>query len=263
MRPDHEAPAPETVDALRNLIARSAGVVAFTGAGISTEAGIPDFRSPGGMWTRMEPITFQEFIRSEEARLEDWRRRFVMNEQFDAARPTIAHKALAMLVEVGRMPAIVTQNIDGLHQRSGAEADRVIELHGNATYGHCIDCRRRMELDEIRRHIDAEQSCPVCADCGGLVKAAVVSFGESMPQDAMAKAAAHCREAELILIVGTSLLVQPAASLSCIGRECGARLVIINRQSTPLDEISEMVLNHSSDSVFAAVYPQLAVANQK
>jgi NAD-dependent deacetylase len=210
----------------------------------------------------MEPITYQAFVASEEARMEDWRRRFVMNEQFANARPTVAHLALAAMVEGGRMPAIVTQNIDGLHQRSGVTEDVVIELHGNATYGHCLDCRRRMKLDEIRSFIEAEKRSPRCPACGGFVKAAVVSFGEAMPEAAMTEAARHCMDADLILIVGTSLVVQPAASLPVLGLQHGAGIVIINRQSTPLDQDAELVLNHSSDSVFAAVFPQIAGRKQ-
>lgn len=262
MRADVEAPPPEKIAALRTLLDDADRIVGFTGAGISTAAGIPDFRSPGGIWTKMEPITYQAFVASEEARMEDWRRRFVMNEQFAAARPTVSHLALAALVESGRMPAIVTQNIDGLHQRSGADADKVIELHGNATYGHCLDCRRRMELDEIHSLIRAENRSPRCGTCGGFVKAAVVSFGEAMPDDAMRNAAQHCMDADLILIVGTSLVVQPAASLPVLGLQHGAGFVIINRESTPLDHDAELVLNHSSDSVFAAVFPQIAAANK-
>ncbi len=262
MRAGDEAPPPEKIAALRTLLEGSDRVVGFTGAGISTAAGIPDFRSPGGMWTKMEPITYQEFVASEAARMEDWRRRFVMNDQFAGARPTVAHMALAAMADSGRMPAIVTQNIDGLHQRSGVGSDRVIELHGNATYGHCIDCRRRMELDEVRSFVEAEKRSPKCRTCGGMVKAAVISFGEGMPEAAMREAARHCMDADLILVVGTSLVVHPAASLPVLGLQHGAGIVIINRESTPLDRDAELVLNHSSDSVFAAVFPQIAVANE-
>ena len=253
MRQDDQAPDPGAIESLRLLLHEASAPVAFTGAGISTDAGIPDFRSPGGLWSQMEPITYQEFCASDSARLEDWRRRFVMNVQFRSADPTITHLALADMVLAGKMPAIITQNIDGLHQRSGVGPDRVVELHGNATYGHCLDCRLPMDLDTVRELIDTTRQCPVCPDCGGLVKAAVISFGESMPQAALSSAADRCRYADLILVIGTSLQVQPAASLPQMGVEHGARLVIINKQSTPLDGIAEIVLNHSIDSVFAAL----------
>jgi NAD-dependent deacetylase len=262
MRPDDEAPAPHLVAELRQLIDVSERIVAFTGAGISTAAGIPDFRGPGGIWTQMEPITYQDFVASEAARMEDWRRRFVMNDQFAGASPTVSHRAMAAMVEYGSMTVVITQNIDGLHQRSGVDARHVIELHGNATYGHCLSCRKRMELEEIRSRIERLGRSPVCDGCGGYIKAAVVSFGETMPQDLMERAAEHCRDADLILVVGTSLVVQPAASLPVLGLESGARLAIINRQSTPLDRFADLVLNHSSDSVFAAVRGQFALANK-
>lgn len=262
MRADGEAPPPEAIARLKAMLDAAERIVGFTGAGISTAAGIPDFRSPGGIWSRMEPITYQAFVADEDARMEDWRRRFLMNEQLAKARPTIAHLALAELVGEGRMPAVVTQNIDGLHQRSGVDADKVIELHGNATYGRCLDCRSRVELDEVRSFIASENSSPRCRSCGGLVKAAVISFGEAMPDDAVRVAAQHCMNADVVLVVGTSLVVQPAASLPVLGLQHGAGIVIINRQSTPLDHEAELVLNHSSDSVFAAVFPKIAAANK-
>ncbi len=263
MRQDGGAPEPAEFDNLRRLLREAFAPVAFTGAGISTAAGIPDFRSPGGLWSQMEPITFQHFCASASARLEDWRRRFVMNEQFERARPTVGHLVLAEMVRSGRMPAIITQNIDGLHQRSGVAANRLVELHGNATFGHCIECRLPMDLESVRAEIDRTGRCPACTDCGGLIKAAVVSFGEAMPEAAMATATELCRNADLILAIGTSLQVQPAASLPQIGIRLGAKLVIINKQSTPLDGIAELVLNHSIDSVFAALSPQLLWPNRK
>lgn len=201
----------------------------------------------------MEPITYQQFIASESARLEDWRRRFVMNRQFAATEPTAAHRSLADLVRRGRLKTIITQNIDGLHQRSGVAAAQLIELHGNATYGHCIGCRKRMALQEIEKRIDRSGACPVCTDCGGFIKAAVVSFGELMPEHALALATDCCLNADLILVIGTSLMVEPAASLPRLGAESGARIVIINKQSTPLDDSAELVLNHSIDSIFAVL----------
>jgi NAD-dependent deacetylase len=164
-------------------------IVAFTGAGISTESGIPDFRSPGGIWSQMQPITYQQFVASEDARLEDWRRRFIMNEQFARAEPNVGHRALAGMVRSGKAAGIITQNIDGLHQRAGAPPEKVVELHGNATRGRCLDCRRAMPLEKARTAIEDGGRSPRCA-CGGPVKAAVISFGEAMPQREMARAAA-------------------------------------------------------------------------
>jgi NAD-dependent deacetylase len=253
MQQHEKTPAPEIVAMLRQMIRDAKRIVAFTGAGISTSAGIPDYRSPGGVWSKIQPITLQEFVRSEAARLEDWRRRFEMNEQFARAEPTIAHRVLADMLRDDRQHSIITQNIDGLHQRSGVAEDQLIELHGNATYGHCIDCRLRVELAIIRDMVAADHKCPVCSACGGLIKAAVVSFGEAMPQDRLADAIERCSQAELILVAGSSLVVQPAANLPHLAVQKGAKLVIINKQSTPLDHIAELVLNHSVDLIFSAI----------
>ncbi|HEX2256269.1 MAG TPA: Sir2 family NAD-dependent protein deacetylase [Afifellaceae bacterium] len=228
-------------------------IVAFTGAGISTESGIPDFRSPGGIWSQMRPITYQEFIASEEARLEDWRRRLVMNEQLAQAEPNAGHRALASLVRSGKAIGIVTQNIDGLHQRSGVPADRLVELHGNATRGHCLDCRQVMALDAVRASLQANGACPRCA-CGGLVKAAVVSFGESMPEREMMRAAEWAESSDLFLAIGSSLVVHPAASIPLLASHAGARLVIVNREATPLDEAADLVVHSSIGPLFAEMF---------
>ncbi len=244
------------IAALRRLIGGSRRIVALTGAGISTESGIPDFRSPGGVWTRMKPITFQEFVASEEARLEDWRRRFAMNEKFASAEPNAGHQGLVRLAEEGRLAAVITQNIDGLHQRAGLSADRLIEIHGNSARGRCIDCGASMSLEAVRRIIDTAQASPRC-DCGGLVKAAIISFGERVPDEALAAAADLAENADLFLVVGSSLQVQPAATLPLAAKRAGASLAIINREPTPLDAHAEIILRRPIGSVFAALYPQL------
>ena len=177
----------EEIAALRRLIESSSDIVALTGAGISTESGIPDFRGPGGIWTRMKPITYQEFVASEAARLEDWRRRFVMNANFAGAEPNAGHFGLARLAAEGRLQAVITQNIDGLHQRAGLPPERLIEIHGNATHGRCLDCRAPMPLAMVQCIIETTAASPRCA-CGGVIKAAIVSFGERMPEEAMRRA---------------------------------------------------------------------------
>ena len=241
--------------ALRRLIDGAARVVALTGAGISTESGIPDFRSPGGLWSKMRPITYQEFCASEEARLEDWRRRFKMNADFAAARPNAGHRGLVRLAE-GRLLAVITQNIDGLHQRAGLPAELLIEIHGNSTHGHCLDCRAEMSLAKVREIIDATGAAPRCA-CGGLVKAAIVSFGERLPEKDLFRAARLAAEADLFLVVGSSLQVQPAAALPLAARRAGARLALINREATPLDPAADLIVRTPIGAVFAALYPQL------
>ncbi|MYZ48099.1 NAD-dependent deacetylase [Rhizobiales bacterium L72] len=244
-------------DVLAQLLAEAVRIVAFTGAGISTESGIPDFRSPGGIWSRMAPITYQEFVGSEAARLEDWRRRFVMNAEFARAEPNAGHRALALLLAEGRDLNVVTQNIDGLHQRSGVPPARLVELHGNATYGRCLECGARRELEDVRAEIDATGRAPRCPACGGLVKAAVISFGEAMPQAAMERAVRLAESADLLIVLGSSLVVHPAAMIPVVARESGADLVIVNRDPTPLDGVATLVLREAIGPVFLRLFPQL------
>src|SRR5271169_3552902 len=195
---------------LARAIALARRAVVFTGAGISTESGIPDFRSPGGIWTRMAPIDFSDFLASEEARRETWRRRFAMEETFRAAAPNRGHRAVAELVRRGTAGAVITQNIDGLHQASGVAEDRVIELHGNTTYAHCLDCARRYELAALRLAFERAETAPLCARCRGFVKTATISFGQAMPPLAMRRAEAETSAADLFIVAGSSLVVYPA-----------------------------------------------------
>ena len=193
------------------MIEAARRVVVFTGAGISTESGIPDFRSPGGIWTRQAPIYFEEFLASEDARRETWRRRFAMDPVLRAARPNLGHVAVAALVASGQVAAVITQNIDGLHQAAGVPADRVIELHGNTTYATCLECDARYEIDALAAGFGATGRAPRCVSCDGLVKTATVSFGQAMPAAAMVRAEEAVLEADLCLAIGSSLVVYPAA----------------------------------------------------
>lgn len=238
---------------LADAVDRAERVVVFTGAGISTESGIPDYRSPGGLWTKIQPIYFQEFVASEEARLADWRRRFRFRHEVEAAAPNQGHLAIARLIASGKASRVITQNIDGLHQRAGVPADRIIELHGNATYATCLDCGRRYELDLMEEVIERTGSSPRCRACGGLVKAAVISFGQAMPTWEMKQAEYAMEDADLCIAVGSSLQVQPAASLPMAAKYNGSQLVIVNRDPTPLDEIADLVLRGSIGEVFASL----------
>lgn len=231
------------VDELRCMIADAGNIVGFTGAGISTESGIPDFRSPGGIWTKYKPIEFGDFLASAEARRESWRRKFATHETLQNATPNAGHRALARLVELGKMTAIITQNIDGLHQASGVPDDKVIELHGNTTYAACLDCRRRYELDWVREIFAAGERLPVCASCGGHIKTATISFGQSMPEAEMERAQAATLAADLFVVLGSSLVVYPAAGFPLLARRHGARLVIVNRDPTDQDELADLVIH--------------------
>jgi NAD-dependent deacetylase len=234
------------------LIANARRAVVFTGAGISTESGIPDFRSPGGIWTRMAPIDFADFLASEEARRETWRRRFAMEETFRAAAPNRGHRAVAELVRRGKAPAVITQNIDGLHQASGVPAERVVELHGNTTYAHCLDCAQRYELEALREAFERDETAPLCGDCGGFVKTATISFGQAMPPEAMRRAETETIAADLFIVAGSSLVVYPAAGFPELAKRYGAALVIINREPTGLDGIADLVLHRAIGETLGA-----------
>ena len=227
---------------LARLIERAARAVAFTGAGMSTESGIPDFRGPGGLWTKYAPIPFDRFMASEEARREAWHRRFATLDPMRRARPNRGHRAVARLVRRGKVAAVITQNIDGLHQASGVPAGRVVELHGNASYAHCLDCGRRVEIEDVRRDLLEHDRLPLCGSCGGIVKSATVSFGEAMPPEAMARAERETLACDLFLAMGSSLLVYPAAGFPLLAKGNGARLVILNREPTELDPHADLVI---------------------
>jgi NAD-dependent deacetylase len=224
------------------LIEDAERVVVFTGAGISTESGIPDFRSPGGTWTKQRPIDFSDFMRSDEARRETWRRRFDMEPTLRQAAPNRGHRAIAELIRRGKASSVITQNIDGLHQDSGIPDAKVIELHGNTTYAHCLDCGMHYEIDSLRVDFEQDRIVPHCA-CGGWVKTATISFGQSMPVDKMRLAERETLMADLFISIGSSLVVYPAAGFPELAKRNGARLVILNLQPTGLDEIADLVLH--------------------
>jgi NAD-dependent deacetylase len=232
------------VELLGEMIAQASTIVPFTGAGISTESGIPDFRSPGGLWTRNRPIPFDEFMSSQTARDEAWRRRFAMEPTFAAAKPGRGHRALAQLYRVGKVPAIITQNIDNLHQASGVAPDDVIELHGNTTYARCIGCGRDYDLQWVKQHFDPEGIAPDCTVCDQPVKTATISFGQAMPEDAMVRATDLAKRCDLFIAIGSSLVVWPAAGFPAMAKHCGARLVIINREATDQDDLADLVLRY-------------------
>ncbi|WP_137127696.1 Sir2 family NAD-dependent protein deacetylase [Roseomonas sp. HF4] len=235
--------AARDIAALRRLIDAARRIAVFTGAGISTESGIPDFRGPNGTWARMKPIMFQDFVASAAARREAWRRRFEAEPVMAAAQPNRGHRAVALMVRQGRAGAVITQNIDGLHQASGIPEEQVIELHGNSTYAACLDCGARHELAPLRAAFDAAGVVPGCAACGGLLKTATVSFGQAMPEAPMRRAQEATLAADLFLVLGSSLVVYPAAGFPEIAKRAGARLVIVNNDPTPLDGIADLVVH--------------------
>jgi NAD-dependent deacetylase len=244
----------DAISDLKQLIAGSRHAVIFTGAGISTESGIPDFRSPGGIWTKNQPIQFQDFMASEDARRETWRRKIETDKVMLQAKPNKGHLAIAKLMHRGTVRHLITQNIDGLHQMGGAPAERVIELHGNATYASCVSCGERFELEPIKQVFAADGTLPVC-DCGSPVKTATISFGQQMPQEPMQRASEAANACDLFIAVGSSLVVYPAAGFPLIAKQAGARLVIINRDPTDQDQFADLVINAEIGPTLSKIVP--------
>lgn len=234
---------------LRALLAESRRAVFFTGAGISTESGIPDFRSPGGLWSQYRPIEFGEFIASAEARKEYWRRKIETDKVLLKAQPNRGHRAIAKLIESGKASAVITQNIDGLHQASGIPAPKIIELHGNTTYATCLDCGERYELEPIKQAFVAGGTLPECTQCMGIIKPATIAFGQPMPQAEMHRAQLETVACDLFISVGSSLVVYPAAGFPALAHEQGASLAIVNREPTPLDGMARLTVRGEIGSI--------------
>lgn len=236
--------------------ARSA--VVLTGAGISTESGIPDFRSPGGVWTKYRTVYFDEFMDSADARFEYWRQKSEMHREFGDAQPNAGHRVLADWEQRGRIRGVVTQNIDGLHQMAGSR--HVLELHGTARQAACLDCGARFDIVPFVERFLADQRVPTCPECNGRIKHATVSFGQMLPADVLEEAACWSREADLMLAIGSSLVVTPAADLPRLAKHSGARLVIINRDETPLDPVADAVIRGPIGEVLSEIDSLAATA---
>jgi NAD-dependent deacetylase len=246
-----------STDLLADQLRKASRIVVFTGAGISTESGIPDFRSPDGVWSKMRPIYFQEFVGNEVKRREAWTRVFSGAAGWVGKAPNAGHHAVARLIASGKASAVITQNVDNLHQASGVPADKVIELHGNASYATCLSCGLRHELEELRPVFGDRGDIPVCRACGELVKTATISFGQPMPEGPMMRAEEETFGCDLFLVLGSSLVVTPAAHFPVKAKRNGARLVILNREGTPLDEIADLVLNEEIGPTMTAAMRDL------
>ncbi len=243
---------------LARMIDDARRVVVFTGAGISTESGIPDFRSPGGVWSKMKPIYFQEFVGDEDRRREAWTRVFNGTAGWTGRAPNAGHDAVARLVASGKVSSVITQNVDNLHQDSGIPDDRVIELHGNASYATCLKCGRRHEFKALRPIFVEEGRIPTCFDCGHLVKSATISFGQQMPEEPMRRAEEETLACDLFLVLGSSLVVYPAAGFPILAKRNGARLVIVNREATEQDMLADLVLHDEIGPLMSEIVPALA-----
>ncbi len=228
-------------------------VVVFTGAGISTESGIPDFRSPGGVWTKYSPILYNDYISSEESRHESWRRKFDDSYGFNGAEPNRGHRAVEKMVRDGKVSAVITQNTDGLHFESGIPEEKIIELHGNSTYASCLACGLRHEFDPIKQTFLTDGTILDCQACGGILKPATISFGQPMPEGPMRRAQEETLSCDLFLAIGSSLQVYPAAGFPQTAAQKGAALVILNREPTDLDSFADLVLNMEIGSTLGDV----------
>jgi NAD-dependent deacetylase len=235
-------------------------IVFFTGAGISTESGVPDFRSPGGIWTRYQPVYFDEFLSNEAARIRHWKMKKETHEIYKSVKPNIGHYAIRDFEARGQLLGLITQNIDGLHSLAGVSDEKIIELHGTDRFVKCLSCEKRFEPEAIYQNLVGDFKPPVCDSCGGLLKAATISFGQLMPMEEMRRAQALCEAAEIFIVAGSSLQVQPAASFPVIAKQTGSLLAIINRDQTPLDPLSDFIHRGAIGEFFEKLNPLLADA---
>jgi NAD-dependent deacetylase len=245
-------------DELREVaqwIVASKRVIVFSGAGLSTESGIPDFRSPGGVWDRYNPedFYFQNFLASEASREKYWQMATEMYDPIKKAQPNQAHLAIAELEKLDRLDCVITQNIDGLHFKAGNSEEKVIQLHGTTIFVSCLSCKKRYDRDEIQKRIKEGQKAPRCDDCGGLLKPATISFGQSMPEKETEEAYHRSSLCDLFIVVGSSLVVQPAASMPLVAKRNGAKLVIINRDPTSFDDMADLVVHGEAGSTMKSI----------
>jgi len=235
------------------LISKSEALVFFTGAGISTNSGIPDFRGPKGIWKTSQPIYFQDFVNSEEKRKESWERKFSNELNINKAKPNLGHQKIAEIMKKKDLSHLITQNVDNLHQESGVGDDQITELHGNATYAKCLDCQLRHGLAKLKESFLRTKEPPKCRECNGLIKTATISFGQPMPEEEMVIAQKKSISCDLFICIGTSLAVFPAADLPVLAKETGSKLVIINNEPTQMDHIADLVINRDISEVFSEI----------
>jgi len=243
------------IERVADLIVSARKVVVFTGAGVSTESGIPDFRSPGGIWTKYDPdvFTYQRFLHDAEARKMHWK--LLGGDEFmhPDVQPNQAHYAVAELEEMGKLDCVITQNVDGLHEKAGNSPDRVIHLHGNMERAKCLKCGKYYSMDEVRQWIAAGVEVPICPDCGGLLKPDAVFFGEAMPVWETSEAQRRSQNCDLCIVIGSSLVVYPAAFMPRYAVQSGAKLVIINRDSTDLDRSADVYIHEAAGETMSKV----------
>lgn len=243
------------IEQIAQWITESKRTVAFSGAGLSTESGIPDFRSPGGVWDRYNPedFNFQNFLTSEASREKYWEMATEMYEPMKKAQPNLAHLAIAEMEKLGKLDCVITQNIDGLHFKAGNSEEKVIQLHGTAIYVSCLNCGKKYDRDGIQERLRKGLKVPYCDDCHGPLKPATISFGQSMPERETQEAYHRSSLCDLFIVIGSSLVVQPAASMPLVAKRNGAKLVIINRDPTPYDDMADIVIHGQAGQTMARI----------
>jgi len=247
------------IDAAVDMIIQSKKLVVFTGAGMSTESGISDFRSPGGVWSRFDPseFTFQKFLSSEESREKYWEFSTSSWVEMAVAQPNPGHHAIAELDNIGKLDCVITQNIDGLHQRSGIPEEKVIELHGTARWVSCLECGQRYPREQIQDRLGSGIKVPRCDSCGGIMKPATISFGQPMPERETREAESRAAACDLFLVAGSSLVVYPAAQMPLIAKDSGARLIVINLTPTPHDPYADIVIHNKTGPALSKIVDQV------
>ena len=252
----------DDIDKVAQFIVEAKRVAVFTGAGVSTESGISDFRSPDGIWSRYDPedFTLQKFVADPNARRRNWQlRKELISANY---QPNPAHHAIAELEKLGKLSCVITQNIDGLHLASGNSAEKIIELHGTIKFSKCLECGDRLPTTEVLQRIDEGDEDPHCKKCGGLLKVGTIAFGEAMPLDEMKQAEEHSHTCDLFIVVGSSLVVFPAANMPIIAKRAGARLVIINYTPTDMDTTADVVIHAKAGAVMKAILEKVASHSQ-
>lgn len=253
----------ESIERGASLISQARKVLAFTGAGLSTESGIPDFRSPGGVWEKYDPsdFYFDKIVSSEAHREKYWEMSTEIYQGMRDARPNRAHLAIKELEDTGRFLAIVTQNIDGLHHKAGNTPGKIIEIHGTVATVSCLSCNKKYEREEIEERLATGVKVPYCDDCSGILKPDTISFGQAMPEEEMSRAMGYARECDLCLVLGSSLVVYPAASVPELAGDSGAKLMIINRDETPLDPRADLVIHESLTKALGQIMDKVLSEN--
>jgi len=248
-----------TIDAVADMLAQAEKVIVFTGAGISTESGIPDFRSPGGIWDKYDPdeFSYQRFLSSEASREKYWEFSRTFWATLVEAKPNPGHYAIAELYRMGKLDCVITQNVDGLHQEAGVPEEMVIELHGTARWVNCLTCARKYPRQEIQDRVESGERIPACDDCNGILKPATISFGQPMPERETREAGVRSAACDLFLVAGSSLVVYPAAQMPLVAEDSGARLVIVNLTPTPQDQYADAVINEKIGPALSRIVEQV------